>query len=74
MLNAECIVAGVYDNHDVWHFLSAIGLFFYFMVNCALSKKNDLVDIFFKLSFCLQFLLTVDDNLIDVARADIAVF
>ncbi|EFX71251.1 hypothetical protein DAPPUDRAFT_309172 [Daphnia pulex] len=31
MLNQECLVASVYDTHDLWHFLSSTGLFFYFM-------------------------------------------
>ncbi|XP_046437475.1 SID1 transmembrane family member 1-like isoform X6 [Daphnia pulex] len=31
MLNQECLVASVYDTHDLWHFLSSTGLFFFFM-------------------------------------------
>ncbi|XP_032780341.2 SID1 transmembrane family member 1 isoform X3 [Daphnia magna] len=31
MLNQECLVANVYDTHDLWHFLSSTGLFFFFM-------------------------------------------
>ena len=33
MLNQECIVAQVYDTHDLWHFLSSAALFFFFMVS-----------------------------------------
>lgn len=29
--NDECILAKFYDNHDVWHLLSAGGLFYSFM-------------------------------------------
>ncbi|CAG5122904.1 unnamed protein product [Candidula unifasciata] len=30
--NQECILLEFYDHHDVWHFLSAISLFFSFMI------------------------------------------
>ncbi|BFZ13846.1 hypothetical protein BsWGS_16884 [Bradybaena similaris] len=30
--NKECILLEFYDHHDVWHFLSAISLFFSFMI------------------------------------------
>jgi hypothetical protein len=30
-LNKECIVLGFYDYHDVWHFLSAVAMFFSFL-------------------------------------------
>lgn len=29
--NKDCILLGFYDNHDVWHFLSACALFFSFL-------------------------------------------
>ncbi|XP_064393018.1 SID1 transmembrane family member 1-like [Halichondria panicea] len=29
--NKECILLGFYDNHDVWHFLSATAMFFSFL-------------------------------------------
>lgn len=32
-MNRDCAIGSVYDTHDIWHFLSAIGLFFYLMVN-----------------------------------------
>ena len=31
--NKDCILMGFYDAHDVWHFLSAISLFFSFLVS-----------------------------------------
>eukprot|EP00117_Sycon_ciliatum_P021001 scpid41674/ scgid18548/ SID1 transmembrane family member 1 len=31
-LNSDCILLGFYDNHDVWHFFSAVALFFYSLV------------------------------------------
>jgi len=31
-LNDDCIVLEFYDNHDIWHLLSAPALFFSFMV------------------------------------------
>jgi len=30
--NEECLLLNFYDSHDIWHFLSAVGLFFSFMV------------------------------------------
>ncbi|KAJ8978861.1 hypothetical protein NQ317_009005 [Molorchus minor] len=38
--NKECILFRFYDYHDVWHFLSAIGMFFTFMV--LLTLDDDL--------------------------------
>lgn len=35
-LNKECIVLGFYDNHDIWHFLSACAMFFTFLVSYVL--------------------------------------
>ena len=32
-LNKECALLGFYDNHDIWHFLSAVGMFLAFLVN-----------------------------------------
>lgn len=31
--NRECVILDFYDYHDIWHFLSAVGLFFAFLVN-----------------------------------------
>ena len=33
--NKECYVMGFYDYHDVWHFFSACGMFFAFLVSIA---------------------------------------
>ena len=33
--NRDCVILDFYDYHDIWHFLSALGLFFAFMV-CGL--------------------------------------
>ena len=30
--NKKCTLLGFYDNHDLWHFLSACGMFFAFLV------------------------------------------
>nr|WJM99465.1 SID1 transmembrane family member 1-like protein [Ips calligraphus] len=38
--NMECKVLRFYDYHDIWHFLSAIGMFFTFMV--LLTLDDDL--------------------------------
>ena len=31
--NRECYLEGFYDYHDVWHFFSACGMFFAFLVS-----------------------------------------
>ena len=31
-LNIECIWGDLYDHHDIWHFFSAAGLFFSFIL------------------------------------------
>ena len=34
--NKECLILNFYDDHDIWHFLSAVSMFFSFMVSsCA---------------------------------------
>ena len=35
-LNKECTLLGFYDNHDIWHFLSAVGMFFSFLVSLVI--------------------------------------
>lgn len=40
MFNQECKLLQFYDFHDIWHFLSAIGMFFTFMV--LLTLDDDL--------------------------------
>ncbi|XP_065198274.1 SID1 transmembrane family member 1-like [Sycon ciliatum] len=37
-LNEDCLLMGFYDNHALWHFLSAAALFFYFV---ALTTMDD---------------------------------
>uniref|UniRef100_T1IHB1 SID1 transmembrane family member 1 n=1 Tax=Strigamia maritima TaxID=126957 RepID=T1IHB1_STRMM len=39
--NRPCILLNFYDDHDVWHFVSAAGLFFSFMI--LLTLDDDLV-------------------------------
>ena len=41
--NQECKLLNFYDNHDIWHFLSAISLFFSFMI--LLTLDDDLHDV-----------------------------
>ncbi len=38
--NRDCILFDFYDNHDVWHFMSALSLFFSFSI--FLSLDDDL--------------------------------
>jgi hypothetical protein len=38
-LNSPCVLL-IYDNHDIWHFLSAIGLFFMLMMMLTIEDKN----------------------------------
>lgn len=49
--NKECILLDFYDAHDVWHFLSAISLFFSFLVIMTLDdelvyKRRDQILVF----------------------------
>ncbi|KAL4229337.1 RNA transmembrane transporter [Mactra antiquata] len=37
--NKECVVLNFYDTHDIWHFLSAISLFFSFLVLLTLDDE-----------------------------------
>ena len=39
--NVECILGDLYDHHDVWHFLSAAGLFFSFILLLVLDDGID---------------------------------
>lgn len=41
--NQECNLFHFYDNHDIWHFLSAASLFFSFMI--LLTLDDDLVSV-----------------------------
>ena len=38
-LNKECTFS-IFDKHDVWHFSSAFGLFFTFMVTLTMEDNN----------------------------------
>ena len=40
-LNSDCVVLDFYDNHDVWHFFSAAGIFMAFMA--LLTVDDDLL-------------------------------
>ena len=40
-LNADCIILDFYDNHDIWHFFSAAGIFMAFMA--LLTVDDDLL-------------------------------
>ena len=50
-MNEECSVMDFFDNHDMWHFLSAAALFLTFI-----------------------FLLSIDDDILSLKRAEISVF
>uniref|UniRef100_A0A8C3XLJ5 SID1 transmembrane family member 1 n=1 Tax=Chelydra serpentina TaxID=8475 RepID=A0A8C3XLJ5_CHESE len=39
--NRPCVLLGFFDDHDVWHFLSAAALFFSFLVTVALVPRRD---------------------------------
>ncbi|XP_070549052.1 SID1 transmembrane family member 1-like [Ptychodera flava] len=39
--NRDCLLFDFYDHHDVWHFLSAFGLFFTFMTLLTLDDDVD---------------------------------
>ena len=40
-LNTECIWGDLYDHHDIWHFFSATGLFFSFVLLLVLDDGID---------------------------------
>nr|XP_034953105.1 SID1 transmembrane family member 1 [Zootoca vivipara] len=42
-INRPCILLGFFDDHDVWHFLSAAALFFSFLVLLTLDDDLDSV-------------------------------
>ncbi|XP_063126460.1 SID1 transmembrane family member 1 isoform X4 [Rattus norvegicus] len=41
--NRECVLLGFFDDHDIWHFLSATALFFSFLVLLTLDDDLDVV-------------------------------
>ncbi|KAK9297183.1 hypothetical protein QLX08_009048 [Tetragonisca angustula] len=41
--NKPCILLNFFDSHDIWHFLSALAMFFSFMV--LLTLDDDLIDV-----------------------------
>ncbi|XP_058411788.1 SID1 transmembrane family member 1 isoform X2 [Diceros bicornis minor] len=41
--NRECILLDFFDDHDIWHFLSATALFFSFLVLLTLDDDLDMV-------------------------------
>merc|ERR1719154_459899 len=38
-LNSSCKL-GIFDNHDIWHFFSSMGIFLIFMFLLTLEDKN----------------------------------
>ena len=42
LFDCDCRLFHFYDNHDIWHFLSALSLFLSFMI--LLTLDDDLVD------------------------------
>ena len=50
-LNSKCKLFNFYDNHDIWHFLSALSLFLSFMILLTLDddlseKPRELIPVF----------------------------
>ena len=50
-LNSKCKLFNFYDNHDIWHFLSATSLFLSFMILLTLDddlteKPRELIPVF----------------------------
>ncbi|XP_033223305.1 SID1 transmembrane family member 1-like [Belonocnema kinseyi] len=43
MYNRPCLLFNFFDSHDIWHFLSALAMFFSFMV--LLTLDDDLTDV-----------------------------
>lgn len=76
--NQPCRIMNFYDNHDIWHFLSAFSMFSSFMVSIV-SLLQGYTSILWmcKIIVCLtspQTLLTLDDDLVHVPRSKIHVF
>lgn len=43
LYNKPCELLNFFDSHDIWHFLSALAMFFSFMV--LLTLDDDLIDV-----------------------------
>lgn len=41
--NKPCLVLNFFDSHDIWHFLSALAMFFSFMI--LLTIDDDLINV-----------------------------
>jgi len=42
-LNRPCVLFGFFDDHDVWHFLSSLGVFFFFLMVFMLDMDTNKV-------------------------------
>ena len=40
-MNRDCVILDFFDNHDIWHFLSAISLFVSFLIVLILDDDLD---------------------------------
>ena len=50
--NKDCRILNFYDDHDLWHFLSAMAMFFSFIVSDCLV--NDFMN-YSELTRCFQY-------------------
>ena len=76
-MNQKCSLLDFYDKHDIWHMLSAFGMFFTFLVRAiaklkfGLKPKNIINDLF---CFSLQFVLVIDDGVANWERKKLKIF
>ncbi|XP_074260467.1 SID1 transmembrane family member 1 isoform X2 [Saimiri boliviensis] len=72
--NRECILLDFFDDHDIWHFLSATALFFSFLVSLYLSFCDYLLCLHLVLSFssaALPYILFLYSSLIFLSNSSL---
>ena len=73
-MNQECSLFGFYDKHDIWHMLSAFGMFFTFLVRDLIELYYYYVSIEPFFFSRLQFVLVIDDGVANWERKKLKIF